>query len=127
MKDEQNVSKREKAIIAILFRDYWSTQEQKNKIVEKQNNDRLLIEKEKQEKYNLDNIFQNNSKPVIQQSEQIPQRQALVEVKQGFFAKFINKRNFSCEINYKIMFLLQKCNKNIVFLLHLGQIRDSVL
>lgn len=29
--DEQNVSKRAKAIIAILFRDYWATEEQRKK------------------------------------------------------------------------------------------------
>ena len=31
--DEQNVSKTAKIIIAILFRDYWATLEQKNKIL----------------------------------------------------------------------------------------------
>ena len=46
--DEQNVSKRAKAIIAILFRDYWATPEQREKILAKQNYDRIQIEKNKQ-------------------------------------------------------------------------------
>lgn len=34
--DEQNVSKRAKAIIGILFRDYWATEIQREKIIKKQ-------------------------------------------------------------------------------------------
>ncbi len=37
--------KRTKAIIAILFRDYWATPEQREKILAKQNYDRIQIEK----------------------------------------------------------------------------------
>ena len=54
--EEQNVSKIAKGIIAILFRDYWATQIQREKIINKQNNDRIEREREKIEKYNL-NIF----------------------------------------------------------------------
>ena len=52
--EEQEVSKLTKGIIAILFRDYWATEIQRNKIITKQNYDRIKIEKEKQEKYNAD-------------------------------------------------------------------------
>lgn len=49
--EEQNISKDAKLILAILFRDYWATPEQKEKIIAKQNYDRLQMEKEKQVKY----------------------------------------------------------------------------
>lgn len=68
--DEQKVSKRAKAIIAILFRDYWATPEQKEKIITKQNYDRLENEKEKQKKYKTDNIFRNNPKNIDTTKEQ---------------------------------------------------------
>ena len=58
--DEQNVSKTAKAIIAILFRDYWATEIQKEKIIAKQNYDRMQLEEKKKEIYNSDNIFKNN-------------------------------------------------------------------
>lgn len=45
--DEQNVSKIAKGIIAILFRDYWATEIQKEKIIAKQNHDRMQIIEEK--------------------------------------------------------------------------------
>ena len=58
--NEQNVSKRAKAIIAILFRDYWATSEQREKIIAKQNYDRKKLEIEKVKKYNPNDIFKNN-------------------------------------------------------------------
>lgn len=57
--DEQNVSKIAKGIIAILFRDYWATDEQRQKIIAKQNYDRNQIEKNNRLKYNPDNVFKN--------------------------------------------------------------------
>lgn len=59
--DEQNVSKIAKGIIAILFRDYWATDEQRQKIIAKQNYDRNQIEKSNRLKYNPDNVFKNKS------------------------------------------------------------------
>ena len=60
--DEQNVSKIAKGIIAILFRDYWATPEQREKIIRKQNNDRIQIKIEKTKKYNPDVFKKNNDK-----------------------------------------------------------------
>ena len=59
--EENNVSKRTKAIIIILFRDYWSKDTQREKMVEKQNNDRKIIEIGKIKKYNYENIFNRNN------------------------------------------------------------------
>ena len=59
--EENNVSKRTKAIIIILFRDYWSKDTQREKIVEKQNNDRKIIEIEKIKKYNYEDVFKRNN------------------------------------------------------------------
>ena len=62
--DEQNISKRTKAIIAILFRDYWATSEQREKILAKQNYDRMQNEKNKQKQYDPDNLFKNKTTKV---------------------------------------------------------------
>ena len=55
--DEQNICKIAKAIIGILFRDYWATSEQKEKIIKKQKNDRLILEEQKKLLYYVENIF----------------------------------------------------------------------
>lgn len=85
---EQNVSEITKTIIAILFRDYWATSEQKEKILSVQNIER---EKIKKEKYQADNLFKTN-KIKETADENIPKEQvALVEYKESFFKKIISK------------------------------------
>lgn len=54
---EQNVSRKAKAILVVLFRDYFATESQKEKlkIILRQNTERE--EKAKRERYNPDNLF----------------------------------------------------------------------
>ena len=98
--DEQNVSKIAKAIIAILFRDYWATEIQKEKIVKKQNYDRMKLEQEKRDRYNPDNLFGNSEKNVIMNNTNNVEKLDLVEVKNNkwhkkvfmFFANLFRKQ-----------------------------------
>ena len=55
---EQNVSEIAISIIAILYRDYWTTKEQRQKILNYQNRER---EKYKAEKYDVNNIFKKKN------------------------------------------------------------------
>lgn len=57
--NEQNVSYEAKLIIAILFRDYWATDFQKEKILLKEKYNLQQIEEEKKAKYSVDDIFKN--------------------------------------------------------------------
>ncbi len=84
---EQNVSEIARAIIAILFRDYWATENQKIKILAKQNYDR---EKMKEEKYNSDNIFKEHS-TLQGKSAMTNEIIAMVEYKESIFKKIWNK------------------------------------
>lgn len=68
---EQNVSKTARTIIGILFRDYWATEEQRDKIIKFQKQERLKIEKEKQEKYKSEDIFKNNIKTSENENNQV--------------------------------------------------------
>lgn len=90
--DEQNVSKITKGIIAILFRDYWATASQRERIISKQNYDRIKIEKEKQEKYNPNDIF--NEKQTKNNTINI-ENTSIIEYKESLLSKFLNKiKNF---------------------------------
>ena len=55
--EEQELLEETKAIFANIFRDYWATPYQKERIEAKEEYDRKQIEKLKQEKYNPNNIF----------------------------------------------------------------------
>ena len=83
---EQNVSEIDISIIAILYRDYWATKEQRQKILNYQNRER---EKYKAEKYDVNNIFKkkNEIKPTIANAEEYP----VVVKKQNFIQRIIGK------------------------------------
>ena len=77
--EEQNVSNITKGIIILLFRDYWATEMQRNKIIAKQNHDRMKLEEKKKEKYNPDNIFSNHYKSLSIDNTENNQELSLIE------------------------------------------------
>ena len=77
--EQQEISKRAKLILAILFRDYWATPYQKEKIIAKQNYERQKLEQQKFEKYNPERIFENKRQPII---EEIMNINSMIEVKE---------------------------------------------
>lgn len=86
--EEQNVSKTARAIIAILFRDYWATDEQRNKIKAFQNNKRHQIEEENRQKYNTD-IFKNRNNSAAEVINEQAENMQLVEYKENIFKRIL--------------------------------------
>lgn len=86
--NEQNVSKIAKGIIAILFRDYWATPTQREKIISKQQNDRIQLEKIKSENYHADDILKkrNNIK-----EETNVEMTSMAQYKESLFKRILNK------------------------------------
>ena len=84
---EQNISKRAKMILAILFRDYWASPSQKEIIVARQNFERDRIDMQKQEKYNINNIFKKNEIKKDIKTEEIQ----ITNYKESIIKKIINK------------------------------------
>lgn len=89
---EQNVSKRGRAIIAVLYRDYWSTDIQRQKIINKQKKDRLELEEVKKQKYNTDVLFTNKETKTSISENSV----SMVEYKESILTKIKNwfKRTF---------------------------------
>ena len=77
---EQNVSDIAQTIIAILFRDYWATSEQREKILKKEKYAMQLLEEYKKEKYNSNIIFDNKYKTNNCSSEENNPETAVVDV-----------------------------------------------
>lgn len=59
--NHQNLSYAAKVVLAIFFRDYWATPEQRNKIIQKEKYDLQKQEEEKNKKYNPDLLFSNSN------------------------------------------------------------------
>lgn len=84
--EEQNLLEETKDIFAVIFRDYWATPYQRERIKEKEKYDRQKIEEEKANKYNPDDIFKNKEKDNVVVNNNLP-----VEIKkENFFKKLIS-------------------------------------
>jgi hypothetical protein len=98
--DEQNVSEIAKAIIAILFRDYWATKEQRYVIIKKQQEIKEKKQKELMAKFEQNkNIPEKDLKKVNVASdldldidyELLGTNMQLYKKEEGFFEKLVNK------------------------------------
>ena len=87
---EQNISKEAKAILANIFKEYWATDYQKQRIEEKEKYDMEKLEKEKYEKCNPNDIFKNKNQINIE-TDNISDNVAMVEYKVSLFTKIFNK------------------------------------
>lgn len=83
--EQQNIAKEALSIIALFHLNYWCNSEE-----EKQELNNLFKENEEKyqaelrEKYNPDNVFKNKIEKIVSE-------QALVEYKESFFKRIINK------------------------------------
>ena len=98
--DEQNVSEITKALIAILFRDYWATKEQRYVIIKKQQEIKEQKQKELMAKFEQNkNISEKDLKKVNVASdldldidyELLGTNMQLYKKEEGFFEKLVNK------------------------------------
>lgn len=92
--DEQNVSKYAKTIIAILFRDYWASPNQREKILKKEEQDSLLDELEKQKIYSYDNLFNGRQKKKnidIDENSTIQENKELLVIEKKWYIRAWHK------------------------------------
>lgn len=81
-----------------MFRDYWATDEQRQKIINKQKYDRQKLDEKKKEMHSPDNIFKNNKDTIVDNAEK-KQEITLIEIKDmkwykkvwRFLTKFFRK------------------------------------
>lgn len=83
---EQNVSETARVIISILFRDYWATSEQREKIINKEKCAAQVKNDSSREQYNPDNIFEKQDS---QSNDCTQQTVAMVEYKESIIKRFI--------------------------------------
>ncbi len=80
--EEQEMSDITRAILANIFRDYWATPYQKERIEAKEKFDLEKIEEEKRSKYNPENMFTKQEEQVVQEDTR-----AFVETEKETFLK----------------------------------------
>lgn len=89
--EEQDLLDETKAILANIFRDYWATPYQRERIIAKEKYDRQKIEDEKRIKYNSNDIFtKRNAVKIESKPEQTINNLPVNTQKNSFFKKIIN-------------------------------------
>lgn len=76
---ENNIKQETQAIIALIYRDYIVSSEERNKLLSEEKAEQIRVEQELREKYNPDNIFKNRH---IQEEQAIETHTELVEYKE---------------------------------------------
>lgn len=92
--EENKISKIGRAIIAILYRDYWSTAQQREKILIWQQREKNKLDIEKRKIYSTENILkkiENKNKLKIQQTEQITENKLPIKSDKNIFTKILKK------------------------------------
>ncbi len=88
---EQNMMQETKQILALIYRDYLCSKEQKENLIEKEQKEADRIEKEKSEKYKIDfeKINKNRNTNMLNQTKN---EWTLVKIqKEKWYKKLINK------------------------------------
>lgn len=98
--EKQKMLRETKILLAIIYRDFWATECERDRINKKVNYDVKKCEENKKEKYSPDDIFKNakRKKEMIQENANLPS----VLEKRNFFERlisYIKNKFFNNEIN----------------------------
>ena len=90
---EQKLLAETKALLAVIYRDYWATPQEREKILAKEKTESDLLEKAKMEKYNYNDMFANRNKTEKDQAGEEKDKNANLPMevkKENFFQKLVN-------------------------------------
>lgn len=93
--DKQKLKQKTLNLLAYLNLNYWASPEEKKELLEIYNNNEKRIEKSKEIKYSLDNLFKNTTNENIEEIENTLEQSVTEYKKENIWTKFINKiKNF---------------------------------
>ena len=87
--EEQDLLDETKAIFGNIFRDYWATPYQKERIVAKEKYDRQKLEEEKFEKHNPNDLFKKKDNENVKEKIENCTENLPIEIKKERFYKKI--------------------------------------
>lgn len=85
---EDTIMEETQQILAIIYRDYLVTKEEREKLLEEESEEEKRIEQELREKYNPDNIFKKNK----EKDKSNDNNTSMIKIEEiKWYKKFINK------------------------------------
>lgn len=88
---EDTIKQETQAILALIYRDYIVSPEERNKLLEEEREEQIRIEKELREKYNPDNIFKKRIQETNVEENIVKDEVVMVEYKESIFKRIINR------------------------------------
>lgn len=87
---DDSIKQETQAILALIYRDYIVSQEERARLLTEEKEEQIRIENELREKYNPDNLFKKQDQ-AKKAEEVMTEDVAMVEYKESIFKRFINK------------------------------------
>lgn len=92
--DEQEIKEKTKDIIALIYRNYWCSEEERKELDQKLIENDRKFEEELREKYNPDNIFKNNvtttKKEELEVKEEKIEQSLVVQETEKWYQRFLD-------------------------------------
>lgn len=92
--DKQEIKEKTKDIIALIYRNYWCSEEERKELDQKLIENDRKFEEELREKYNPDNIFKNNvtttKKEEPEVKEEKIEQSLVVQETEKWYQRFLN-------------------------------------
>lgn len=89
--NEQKMLDKTKAIFAIIFRDYWASEYQRERILAKEKYDLQKLEEERRKKYNPDDIFKDKEIKDTQLKQEDESKSMILVNEEKWYNKVFNK------------------------------------
>lgn len=87
---DDSIKQETQAILALIYRDYIVSQEERARLLTEEKEEQIRIENELREKYNPDNLFKKQDQ--VKNTEEVMEEEVtMVEYKESIFKRFINK------------------------------------
>lgn len=88
--EEQNILEETKDMLVVFKYNYWSSEEEKQKIIEKLNQNENNYQEELREKYNSDDIFKNKNRVIPQEEQQSEETRMTIVQEEKWYQKIFN-------------------------------------
>lgn len=92
--DEQEIKEKTKDIIALIYRNYWCSEEERKELDQKLIENDRKFEEELREKYNPDNIFKNNATTTKKEEPEIKEEKIeqslVVQETEKWYQRFLD-------------------------------------
>ena len=87
----QEMLEETRILLAITYRDFLASDEEKKQIIKLENEELSIDEKVKQEKYDIDALFKQKTNNKIEKQNEVLIEKTLIVVREKWYKKLLNK------------------------------------